>query len=83
MASFEEAQLAIGAGADAVGFVGQTSSSSPRAMDDGTIRAIATRVPPPIATFLLTAEPTAAGISRHVHATGVSAVQILTHLRPS
>lgn len=83
MASFEEAQLAIGAGADAVGFVGRPPSSSPRAMDDATIAAIATLVPPPVATFLLTAEPAAAGISRHVHATGVSAVQIITHLSAS
>ncbi len=78
MTSLEEAQLAIRAGADAVGFV--AIPSSPRAIDDSTIAEIAARVPPPIATFLLTSERTATGIARHVLATGVSTVQIVSHL---
>ena len=82
MASLEEAQLAIRAGADAVGFVG-VRPASPRAVDDRTITAIAALVPPPIATFLLTSECTAAGVARHVLATGVSTVQIVSHLSPS
>lgn len=77
--SQEEAQLAIACEADAVGFVGRVPAS-PRALGDETVAAIAARVPPPIATFLLTAESTAAGIARHVAATGVSTVQILAHL---
>jgi phosphoribosylanthranilate isomerase len=69
MASLEEAQLAIRAGADAVGFVG-VKPASPRTIDDRTIAAIAARVPPPVATFLLTSERTAEGVARHVLATG-------------
>jgi phosphoribosylanthranilate isomerase len=80
IASFEEAQLAIRAGADAVGFVGAMPSSS-RALDDGTIGAIVARLPPPIATFMLTSESTAPAIARHVLATGVSVVQLVSHLR--
>jgi phosphoribosylanthranilate isomerase len=84
MASLEEAQLAIRAGADAVGLIGVSAMpSSRRAVDDRTVAAIAAAVPPPIATFLLTAESTAAGVARHVLATGASTVQIVSHLSPS
>lgn len=76
LASLEEAQLAIQAGADAVGFVAARPASS-RTVDDGTIAAIAAIVTPPIATVLLTSESTAVGVARHVFATGVSTVQIL------
>jgi phosphoribosylanthranilate isomerase len=82
MTSLEEAQLAIRAGADAVGFVG-VRPVSPRAIDDQAIAAIAALVPPPVATFLLTSECTAAGVARHVLATGASTVQLVSHLSPS
>jgi phosphoribosylanthranilate isomerase len=82
MASLEETQLAIAAGADAVGFVA-ARPASPRTIDDRAIAAIAALVPAPIATFLLTSESTAAGIARHVSATGASTVQILAPLRSS
>lgn len=84
MASFEEVQLAIRAGADAVGLIGASAMlSSPRAIDDSIVAAIAARVPPPITTFLLTSEGTAAGIAQRVLAAGVSAVQISSHLGAS
>jgi phosphoribosylanthranilate isomerase len=79
MASLEEAQLAIRAGADAVGLVG-AMPSGPGAIDDPTIAAIAALVPPPIATFLLTSEVTAAAIARHVERTRPSTVQIVSHI---
>jgi phosphoribosylanthranilate isomerase len=82
MTSLEETQLAIRAGADAVGFVG-VRPPSPRTIDNRTIAAIAAMVPPPIATFLLTSECTAAGVAQHVLATGASTVQIVSHLGPS
>jgi phosphoribosylanthranilate isomerase len=82
MASLEEAQLAIRAGADAVGVVG-VKPASPRTIDDRTIAAIAVRVPPPVATFLLTSERTAEGVARHVLATGATTVQIVSNLSPS
>ncbi len=82
IASLEEAQLAIRAGADAVGFVG-VKPPSPRAIDDRNIAAIAALVPCPVATFLLTSEYTAAGVAQHVSARGASTVQIVSHLIPS
>ena len=81
VASVGEARLAIRAGADAVGVVGVPSS--PRAVDDRTIAAIAAFVPPPIATFLLTTECTAAGVAQRVMAAGASTVQIVAHLSPT
>lgn len=82
MASLEEAQLAIRAGADAVGLVG-VAPPSPRTIDERTIAAIAAALPPPIATFLLTSEVTAAAIARHVERTRPSTVQIVSHISPS
>ena len=81
MASLEEAQLAIHAGADAVGLiaVGAMPSSS-RAIDDRAVAAIAAALPPPVASFMLTSERTAVGIARHVIAAGASTVQISSHL---
>ena len=81
MASLEEARAAIRAGADAVGLLGKSSMpSSPRAIDDRRVAEIAALVPPPIATFLLTSESTAAGIAGQALAAGASTVQIVSHL---
>lgn len=57
--------------------------SSPRAIDDRTVAAIVALTPPPIATFLLTAESTAAGVARHVSAAAASTVQIVSYLSSS
>jgi phosphoribosylanthranilate isomerase len=78
IASLEEAQLAIRAGADAVGLIGAGAvPSSPRAIDDRAVASIAALVPPPVATFLLTSEDTAAGIARRVLAAGASSADRL------
>lgn len=82
IASLEEAELAIRGGADAIGLVG-AMPSGPGVIDDLTIAAIASAVPLPVATFLLTAESTAQGITEHVRRTGPSAVQIVSHLDPT
>lgn len=82
MASLEEVQLAIHAGADAVGFVCATPSS-PRTIDNHIVTTIASLVPPPTATFLLTSETTASGIAQHVQTAGTSTVQILPPLSPN
>ena len=79
MATLQEVQLAIRAGADAVGFVGPMPSSS-HSLGDPAIAELAALVPPPIATFLLTAEVTAAGIARHVERTHPSTVQIVSQI---
>ncbi len=53
IASADEARMAIAAGADALGLVSEMPSG-PGVIDEGLIAEIAARVPPPIATFLLT-----------------------------
>ena len=53
IASADEARMAVAAGADALGLV-SAMPSGPGVIDDWLIAQIAARVPPPIATFLLT-----------------------------
>ncbi len=80
MASFEEVQLAIQAGADAVGFV-CAAPTSPSTIYKQSIASITSLIPPPISTFMLTSEPTASNIAQYVRITGASTVQIIPHLR--
>ena len=81
IASLEEAQLAVRAGADILGLIGKGAlPSSPRVIADDAVAAIAAAVP--VATFLLTSEDSAADIARRVSAAGTSAVQIVSHLNP-
>jgi phosphoribosylanthranilate isomerase len=77
--SVEEARLAIAAGADALGLVAAMPSGV-GSISDLRIAEIAACVPPPISTFLLTAEITAAGISAHVRATRPTTVQVVSHI---
>ncbi|MEP4313276.1 MAG: phosphoribosylanthranilate isomerase [Anderseniella sp.] len=79
IASREEAQMAIDAGADAVGLVARMPSG-PGPISDEEIADIAAWVPPPIATFMLTAETTADAISRHLDRTRPTSVQIVSHI---
>lgn len=81
ISSAEEAALAIAAGADAVGLVG-AMPTGPGILSDSTVAAIAAKVPPPVAAFLLTSEHTAEGILAHVRRCGVSTVQIVRHVDP-
>src|SRR5579872_7314401 len=82
MASLEEVQVAIRAGADAVGFVGPMPSGSHAIAEDVAAELVA-RVPPPIASFLLTSEVSATAIARQVERVGPSTVQIVPHITPS
>lgn len=79
MASLQEVQLAIQAGADAVGFVCATPTSV-RTIDKLKVAQITPLIPPPIGTFLLSSEHTASSISENVQLSGVSTVQILSHI---
>lgn len=81
IASPEEARMAIGAGADALGLVARMPSG-PGTIPDAMIAAVTAMVPPPVATFLLTSEVSAAAISAHVRATHPSTVQIVSHIDP-
>ncbi|HKR87717.1 MAG TPA: phosphoribosylanthranilate isomerase [Phenylobacterium sp.] len=82
IASIEEAQLAIDAGADALGLVG-AMPSGPGPIADEAIAEVTAYAPPPIATFLLTSEHTAAAISAHIRRTHPTTVQIVSHIDPA
>lgn len=71
--------MAIEAGADALGLVA-AMPSGPGPISDNAIAEIAAVVPPPISTFMLTAEKTAEAISSHVLATRPTTVQIVSHI---
>jgi phosphoribosylanthranilate isomerase len=74
--SVEEAQLAVAAGASALGLVARMPSG-PGMIDDALIAKIAAGVPPPIATFLLTSETDADAIVDHVRRCGTNTVQLV------
>ena len=78
----EEAELAVGHGADALGLVGPMPSG-PGVIDDRLIAEIAAAAPPPVATFLLTSETEPDAIIAHAKATGTNTVQLVDHVAPS
>ncbi|MEM8794297.1 MAG: phosphoribosylanthranilate isomerase [Pseudomonadota bacterium] len=82
IASEEEAEIAISAGADALGLVAKMPSG-PGPISDDKIARIAAFVPPPVATFMLTSETTADAIADHIGRTGPSTVQIVSHIEES
>ena len=82
IASVAEAELAIAHGVDALGLVG-AMPSGPGVIDDEVIAAVAAMVPPPVASFLLTSECNAKAIAAHALRTGVSTVQIVSHIAPA
>jgi phosphoribosylanthranilate isomerase len=81
IASKDEADRAIAAGADALGLVAKMPSG-PGPINDAEIAALTAQIPPPIASFLLTAEITADAIADHVARTGPTVVQIVSHIDP-
>lgn len=79
ISSVAEAKMAIRNGADAVGLVGKMPSG-PGPIDDELIKQIVVHVPPPVASFLLTSEQSAAGIIAHLHRTHANTIQIVDEL---
>lgn len=79
IASVYEAQMAIDAGADAIGLVA-AMPSGPGPISDEKIAEITEFVPPPISTFLLTAEQSAEAISAHIETNRPTTVQIVSHI---
>ena len=77
--SIEEANMAINLGADAIGLVGKMPSG-PGPIEDSLIAEIATQIPPPIATFLLTSEQSSTAIINHVRRVHTNTVQIVDEL---
>lgn len=79
ISSIEEAVLAVNAGADAIGLVGNMPSG-PGIISDELIAHITQQVPPPIATFLLTSERKAADILAHHQRVQTNTIQIVDSL---
>jgi phosphoribosylanthranilate isomerase len=75
IASLEEAWMAVRHGASALGLV-SAMPSGPGPIPEELITRIAARVPPPVATFLLTSRTDAASIIEQQHRTRVSTIQI-------
>jgi phosphoribosylanthranilate isomerase len=76
IASEEEARTAVACGASAVGLVA-AMPSGPGPIPDDLILRIAASVPPPVATFLLTRETSAAAIIAHQRRTLTSVLQLV------
>jgi phosphoribosylanthranilate isomerase len=81
MQSVEEAELAVRYGADAVGLV-SAMPSGPGPIAEALIASIARRVPPGVATFLLTSNRDAAAIADQVRRLGPTTVQIVDRPEP-
>lgn len=79
ISSAEEAQTAIRFGASALGLVGHMPSG-PGVIHDELISEIASRVPPPVSTFLLSSETKAADIIAHYQKVNTTTLQIVDEL---
>lgn len=78
--SEEEASIAIGYGAAALGLVARMPSG-PGVIDDTLIASIAASVPPPIGTFMLTSETNVEEIIAHHYRTNTNTIQIVDALQ--
>lgn len=79
IADVEEAQLAVSAGASAIGLV-SAMPSGPGPIPEELIAEIAAAVPRPVETFLLTALTDAAAIAEQQRRCGTTAVQLVDHV---
>jgi phosphoribosylanthranilate isomerase len=79
ISSENEAKTAIEFGASAIGLVARMPSG-PGPISDELIRQIANKVPPPVATFLLTSETSVKEIIGHHNRTNTSTIQIVDSL---
>src|SRR6185436_2968239 len=80
--SEDEARLAIESGASALGLV-SAMPSGPGVIAEETIRQIAARTPPPIATFLLTSLQTAPEIVAQQRRLGATTLQLVDNMPSS
>jgi phosphoribosylanthranilate isomerase len=79
--SVEEAWMAVGHGAAALGLVSEMPSG-PGVIPDETIARIAAAAPPPVATFLLTCRQDAASIVEQQRRLRTTTVQVCDRLPP-
>lgn len=82
IASLDEARLAVRNGASALGLV-SAMPNGPQAIDDELITEIASAVPPPVSTFLLTNRTEPAAIVEQARRCGTTAVQLVDVVEPS
>ena len=79
--SDDEAHLATLLGADALGLVGEMPSG-PGVITAEMAARIALSAPPPVCSFLLTAETTAERLADHAMQVAPAALQIVSHVAP-
>lgn len=79
ISSLKEANMAVNAGASAIGLVGHMPSG-PGVISDELIREIAISVPKTIDTFLLTSETEVSNIIKHHSKVNTSTIQIVDEL---
>ncbi|MGL4241416.1 MAG: phosphoribosylanthranilate isomerase [Beijerinckiaceae bacterium] len=79
IASLAEAQIAVAAGAHAIGLVAEMPSG-PGPIPDDLICEIAATTPPGVSRFLLSARESADGLAEHARMTGVDCLQIVKHI---
>ncbi len=77
-----EAAIAVRAGADAIGLVGEMPSG-PGVIGDALAADIAARLAVPVASFLLSARTTGGELAEHVNACGTHVIQIVKHIDPT
>lgn len=80
ISSLDEAKMAIRYGAAALGLVGEMPSG-PGVIPDDKIQAIASLVPPPVSTFLLTSRIRASDIIAHHKSTRTTTLQLVDKVR--
>lgn len=81
IANADEAAIAVTAGADALGFVGEMPSGPGIVSDDQTRRIVRT-TPPAVSTVALTSATKAAGIMQQLQACETDTVQVVQHIDP-
>lgn len=81
ISSPNEARLAIRHGADALGLVG-AMPSGPGVVADELAAQVVRATPPPVATFMLTSETTAAGVLSHHRRVGANTIQLVDAVPP-
>jgi phosphoribosylanthranilate isomerase len=79
--SLEEAQLALGCGAHALGFVSEMPSG-PGTIADSEIREIIARIPPTYSTVLLSSRTDPRSIVEHQRETGANTLQLVSAVCP-
>ena len=79
MTSIDEAEIAMRAGASAIGLVSAMPSGA-GVIDDATIREIAAAMPRRLPTFLLTSRTDPDAIAEQVHRAGTNTVQVVDRL---